>query len=265
MIIRRVVIEGWRGFTFDIDFIKGMNILIGMNGRGKTTILDLIAGLTGVDRAEELLTGKFAFIRLDVEWDANSSVVRRENIVLTESFDTRESIYEIARFKKMLPGRTSYVLRHDLYDNRYLAEPGDRETNMRETAQALERFDMGLKKQLLVKPDYVHYMLSETGAQRYLLTVGMRLAPHIPMLVDMPERSLHMIIRRSIHNFYSRFHDDQQVIYATHCPEVVSVAMRVDSHMWHEQASEQRPKHPSLIDLHSKSHTTLRRDYKAVE
>ena len=51
MIVTRVVIDGWKSFTFDIDFHPGMNILIGMNGCGKTTILDLIAGLTGTDRA----------------------------------------------------------------------------------------------------------------------------------------------------------------------------------------------------------------------
>lgn len=264
MIIRRVVIERWRGFTFDIDFFDGMNILIGMNGCGKTTILDLIAGLTGTDRAGELLRGKFDFIRLDVEWEANTHVIRFESITLTDSFDTPESIYEITRFKKMLPVRTSYVLRHDLYDDRYLGEPGDRETNIKETLRDLEGLGLGLKRQLRIRPNYVHYMLSDSGAQRYLLTVGMRLsAPGIPMLVDMPERSLHVIIRRNIHGFYARF--KQQVIYATHCPEIVSYAMQVDLHQWHHQTSSQRPKHPSLIDLHDGRHTNLRRDYNSPE
>ncbi len=266
MIIRRVVIDGWKSFTFDIDFITGMNVLIGMNGCGKTTILDLIAGLTGTDRATELLEGKFRFIRLDVEWEANPSVRRIETIVLRGDFHSDESQYEIARFKKLLPVRTSYVLRHDLYDNRYLGETADRETNIKETMRILDHWDLGIKGQLMASPNRAHYMLSDTGAQRNLLTLGMRLAnPDTPMLVDMPERSLHIILRRRLHDFYARFSEDQQVIYATHCPELVSsVTTRLDVSQWHYQNSQQRPKYRGLFDLHADENTKLRDDYDVV-
>lgn len=284
MNIDRIVIDGWRGFTFDIDFNHGMNVLIGMNGCGKTTILDLIAGLTGTDRATELLDGTFRFIRLDVSWDAGekvtetsrkrsvSVVTRHETIMLHGSFDSFESVYEIARFKKLLPLRTSYVLRHDLGDNRYLGEIADRAKNIKHTLNMLHLWDLGLKRQLHVRPGYAHYMLSESGAQRQLLTIGMRLPePGTPMLVDMPERSLHVILRRRIHDFYTRGqgrwndetgYEGEQVIYATHCPELVAaVASRLDLVNWHNQSPVQRPKHRVLLDLHAKDNTTLRDGY----
>lgn len=265
MIIERIVIDGWKAFTFDFSFHEGMNVLIGMNGCGKTTILDLVAGLTGTDRATELLEGKFRFIRLDVSWDASANVRRRETIMLRDDFKSAESQYEIARFKKLLPVRTSYVLRHDLYDNRYLGETADRETNIKETLRDLDGWDLGIKRQLRVNPGRAHYMLSDTGAQRYLLTVGMRMAPMgVPMLVDMPERSLHVILRRRIHDFYARFRQSQQVIYATHCPELVSAAADfggIDVRNWHNQSPSQRPKHRVLFDLHAAENTTLRDGY----
>lgn len=263
MIIERIVIDGWKAFTFDLDFHPGMNILIGMNGCGKTTILDLIAGLTGTDRATELLNGIFRFIRLDVSWDANTAVRRRETIMLRGDFKSAESQYEIARFKKLLPVRTSYVLRHDLYDDRYLGQAADRETNIKETIRYLESWDLGIKKQLRVHPNYAHYMLSDTGAQRYLLTVGMRIADEeTPMLVDMPERSLHPIVLRRIHEYYGRYRNTQQVIYATHSPEIVaSVADRFDTYNWHNQTPAERSKHKVLFDLHDKKNTTLRDGY----
>ena len=269
MNIDRIVIDGWKGFTFDIDFNDGMNILIGMNGCGKTTILDLIAGLTGTDRATELLEGKFRFIRLDVSWEANPSVIRKESITLEGEFNA----FEINLFKRKLPVRTSYVLRHDLGDNRYLGEPADRAKNIKHTIDMLHQWDLGLKRQLTVRPGYAHYMLSDSGAQRQLLTIGMRLAePGTPMLVDMPERSLHVILRRRIHDFYTRGTkrwksdlgpEGEQVIYATHCPELVSsVSDRIDLMNWHNQSPAQRPKHRVLIDLHAEVNTTLRDDYR---
>ena len=275
MIVTRVVIDGWKSFTFDIDFHPGMNILIGMNGCGKTTILDLIAGLTGTDRATELLEGKFRFIRLDVSWPINETVTetprkktktvthRHETIMLRDDFKSEESQHEIARFKKLLPVRTSYVLRHDLYDDRYLGQAADRETNIKETIRYLDGWDLGIKKQLRVHPNYAHYMLSDTGAQRYLLTVGMRITEEdTPMLVDMPERSLHPVLLRRIHEYYGRYRDTQQVIYATHSPEIVaSVADRFDTYNWHNQTPAERSKHKTLFDLHDKKNTTLRDGY----
>jgi hypothetical protein len=67
----------------------------------------------------------------------------------------------------------------------------------------------------------------------------MRRAPtETPMLIEYPERHVHITIRGLLPDFYKES-DDQQIIMTSHCPKIVG--------------SYYRPHPPmdSIIDLHS--------------
>lgn len=264
MIIERLIVEGHKGFPcFHLKFVPGPNLLIGINGCGKTTVLDLIAGLTGTDAATRLLLGETVkYVRIDVCWNASEHVVRKETLEMTDGFHATE----IAAFKAKLPVRSSYVLRHELYDGRYVGELDDRAFRIKDTLSWLKNYDMRIGgEHMTIHPNGDMSMwVSDTGAQRYLMVVGMRIPPKgVPTLVDMPERSLHMIIRRSIAQFYGG-EADRQVFMATHCPEVLSGLDRYNRQGlddWHNKTYKERPQFYGVIDMSDTKYHS-RKDYK---
>lgn len=219
MYVERLEFKGYRGFNFRLKFIPRINMIVGLNGSGKTTILELIAALSGHDDACDHLidpshTPDYARIVLRHE-------KKKYELELTDGFD----LDKIAAFKATLPKRTSFVLQTNLLDADLVTEVRDPVECQKDLIESLDHYGMDIAM-VFDRGRGATCLVSETGAQRYLLTVGMRRAPAAtPMLIDYPERSLHVMIRRTIMtDFYSE--GDGQIIGATHCPEIISMADR---------------------------------------
>jgi predicted ATP-dependent endonuclease of OLD family len=240
---------GFRGFSFKLKFTVGSNVLIGMNGCGKTTILELLAILTGHDDATNL-------IRTGEKLDYAKVIVQTKTGPKTLIIHGWE-LDKIAEFKRSLPSRTSFVLQQEsLRDDSLVTERREAIAGQKNMFEWLEAFDLGLRRSFAFRAGQAASLLvSETGAQRYLLTVGMRRAPpHVPMLIEHPERSLHINIRRTVLEYY-RDHEDQQLIVSTHCPEVLSSIERLPNGKYGSFGKSSSSYHEdSLIELSDKEH-----------
>ncbi len=216
MIIKSVEFTGFRGFNYKIRFWRGLNVLIGLNGCGKTTVLDAIAGLTGADIATTaLLREDFTYMRIVVVDEGR----RKELEVLGEwDFDTKHSC--ISTFKEDLAHRSSFVLTHDLREDRMVTERREPIACQRDMLDFLKSIDLGVQLHYTVGRELTFHV-PETGGQRYLLTVGMRRSPEkVPSLVENPERHLHIHLGRMIAGYYQDS-PRHQVIMTSHGPEVV--------------------------------------------
>ena len=217
MKVKRVVIRGYKCLKrFQADFNPVINLMVGVNGSGKTTVLDVIAGMSGSDFATKLIAHK------EVEYAS----ILLEHLGKEYSLQLQGWFHEdqIEDFKRRLPERTSYVVR-ELDDYRFTAKIDDGIKNQERTFEWLEMADMPLTPQnLYVSSNKASLLVSERGAQRNMLNIGFRLAPpEVPMLLDGMEQSLHVSSRRLVLKWFYRA-DGQQLIGTSHCPEIVIAA-----------------------------------------
>jgi len=220
MKIKSLKIKNYHGLNFSIKFIEkkrdsGCAIILGLNGSGKSTVLNLLAGLSGNDLATRIISGQPVGYAKIVIIDKNEEYTYETK----DNFDY-DSIIE---FKKTLPTRTSYVLPHDYDEHRFVTEIRDGEVLFSEMKTWLSCFSVPLEDCFYFNEGKgAQFMMGQTSAQRYLFTMSFRKAPeHTPMLLDYIERNVHVISRRNFHEFYSES-DDQQIIATTHCPTVLT-------------------------------------------
>jgi predicted ATP-dependent endonuclease of OLD family len=209
--------KGWRGHSYRLKFGPEVNMMVGLNGCGKTNTLELISILAGHDDAFDYLVRggeclEHAAIRL-----------RHEDKTFEFVIEGELDRTKITEFKSSLPTKCSFVLQTNLRDDELVTERRDPVECQGELIEFLNVYDMPMNI-AVTRERGASCLVSETGAQHYLLHVGMRRAPHwVPMLVDTPERHLHPIIRRSImRDFYCDITGRNQVIGATHCPEIIA-------------------------------------------
>jgi len=236
--------EGWRGASFRLKFSRGVNALVGMNGCGKTNTLELIAILAGHRQASQLLRegDELKYARIVLFHNSGSLHDDMHVLTLGNGLDHEK----IAEFKDRLPVRPSFILQQDsLRDDRFVTERREPVECQESMLRWLKDHDLGVNFHMK-NGEYASLLVSETGAQRYLLTVGMRRAPTAtPMLIEHPERSLHIMLKRRLPSFY-RETKRQQLIMTTHDPEVLS---GVDSGGW----SSHREYENKAIDMHDKA------------
>jgi len=215
--IKHLALRKFRGFSFDLEFSSHTCALIAPNGGGKTTVLDVLAATSGVDDAIDLVD--------DCDLDSLELTVIHEGKEHVLTLDDGWDYDKIAEFKAGLPVRTSYVLRADLLDDRYVGERDDYETNFEEMSRWMIGADIPIKAEWMYasrETGRYDMMVGDSGAKFQYLNIGMRIPPNgIPMLVVYPELSLHIHARRHVTEFYKRS-SDHQLIFATHCPTVFS-------------------------------------------
>lgn len=207
--------KNFRGLSSNIKFSKYANILTSPNGGGKTTTLELLAVLSGHKDAKKLIHPRETIDYAEIVIDSNGY---KHTLKLEDGFD----FDKIDAFKDTLPTLTSFVLQESLHDNSLVTEQREPVECQKDLLAWMDMHDM--KVNAYVREGYgVDMLVSETGAQRYLLTVGIRRAPTAtPMLIESPERHLHLLLRRSIVSFYE-YGTPHQTIVTTHCPTVYAL------------------------------------------
>lgn len=214
MIVEAVHFRGFRGFNLAMAFNPVATVLVGENGSGKTTTLDVIAGMAGTDKATELVAGrKVDFAQIVLRDGVGGET---HTLTLEKEFDPDR----IDAFKQGLPERVSYTVTEQ-WGDRYVGRRANPVKAQDRMIRWLEEADLGLSQQLVVTSSGASLLVSETGAQRMLMSHGMRLtAAPVPVLVDHMGQSLHVILRRRVHSFYRQ--TNQQLICTTHCPDVMA-------------------------------------------
>lgn len=220
MWIKSLRVSKFRSHSFDLKFGPIQNLLVGINGCGKSTVLHLISILTGPYITEKLADydERFDEISITVQCRYDDALLNKDyTLKLNDTFDWDK----INEFKSRLPARTSYVLHEDLWEDRFVSLMKNPADAFRDLQDRLMHISQNRFVARDIGPSHGHsLLLSETGAARNLLTTGMRIPPAgIPMLIESPERSLHITSRERIDDFYND-NDENQIIYTTHCPSV---------------------------------------------
>lgn len=212
MHIQSLDFKGFRGSSFRLKFSIGTSCIYGMNGSGKSTIIDVLAAMTGHTDAKMLIHHEpIEYAKVVVNTGLGPKTLE------INGWDWEA----IDKFKDSLPVKASYVLQQEnLHDDRLVTkrrEPIECQTDM---LKWLDEHDLGFSRIAFNKAG-ASMLVSSTGAQVYLLNVGMRRAPSdTPMLVEHPERHLHIVLKRRVVRFLKES-ALQQAIITSHSPEVL--------------------------------------------
>lgn len=193
----------------DCVFKPGVNTIIGYNGAGKTTIIELLAALTGKKRCVHFANNReVGSIRLSVVVDGNGKTFQAKGRLEAEqmldfrkhlgsycsNFGQDENGSEVA-----LSGVCDFAAAQaDI--KRFLDGP-NRTTSIFQVKGAL-RMPMG------------------DGYQQYIRLIHMKNMIGGPLLLDMPERHLDIVAKRRM--YYELCAGKEQVILSTHTPEFLS-------------------------------------------
>jgi predicted ATP-dependent endonuclease of OLD family len=102
--IKKVVIEGfWGDKTVILNFDEDINFLIGVNGSGKTTIINLIAASLNADFTT---LDKALFAKIRVDFFPEKKKANDEVFIEIEKKDKQDSPYPNINFKIKLPNET---------------------------------------------------------------------------------------------------------------------------------------------------------------
>ncbi|MBS1507267.1 MAG: AAA family ATPase [Bacteroidetes bacterium] len=103
--IKKVRIDGfWGDKSVSLNFTKDINFLIGVNGSGKTTIINLIAASLNADFAT-LDKAQFTNIRVDF-FDADDKQDKSTTYIVVEKTDKENSPYSNIIFRIKTPSET---------------------------------------------------------------------------------------------------------------------------------------------------------------
>lgn len=195
---------------FDAKF-RQHNCLIGMNGGGKTTVLSVIAGLSGTDEATGLIAGlEVGHARIKLVHQGHDFVFECEGI-----FDSEK----ITRFKAGLPHRVSFPLTE--WNRGFISERIPTTVARRDFLIFGERHGGGTKGMF-------HYSVEDSAVKmwsgdgyRHAVWMFLNDTPDdVPVLLDDPGRHLDFVAKRLMCEML--VDRQRQLVFATHHAEMLA-------------------------------------------
>jgi predicted ATPase len=207
MIVRSVEISDMMALR-DVNLVlhPKVNCFVGINGSGKTTMLNLIAGVCGNDDANHLLVGKkVGRCRIVIEDDGDEFVFEASDYFRDEA---------LGRFKRRLPSRANYT---SASAPSYVDESVDFSTARTRYMEFLRGHGGRLNAAYSAQQNSCSVYWG--SAYRNVFGLMAMDTEDSPFLIDNPDRSLDVracaIVKRML------IRQDRQLIYATHSPEMM--------------------------------------------
>ena len=273
--IKSLFIEQFKGFKdFNINFESDINLIIGENGTGKTTIFEIIFnGLTG--NKNYFNDDNVSKIQITIQDDAyeHTITILNNNSNISIIVDNKETTESDEFFNKQrvvyFPADVSYIdysingpskmenennnikldsetLSKDL--KQYLVNAKFLDLNDREENREGNRIEhlKSIFNNFFDDKDFINidvktfepiFKLKETGeiiklsklslGEKQIFYKGCFLVQYsndknLIVLIDEPETSLHPEWQQKILNFYKNINPNNQYIFATHSPLIVS-------------------------------------------
>ena len=147
----------WNKYTFSIDFDKDITILIGKNGSGKSTILNIVYLLLQQDKERKI---PYDFDELSLQFDTNKiTAVERKRIDFNEEVENLDNLNEekLKTFLNKLQKELSSKMKEENNRNINLQDTiPDNKTLSKENLNylLLSTFDMEAKDKELVHKHY---------------------------------------------------------------------------------------------------------------
>lgn len=182
-------------------------IIVGMNGVGKTFVLNLLATLTGNDAATEILVNKkIGSVRLDVTLDGTPLVFESQGMLIREDID---------KFKKLLgDSRSNYGMNEYRVDD-YRHGSCDYATTLR----VIKDYLISDGSQVFNTRRHTYSMMLGDGNRQAISLINLTFMGDGPLLLDEPSRHMHLVVKRKMAKMLHEC--KRQVIFVTHCPEML--------------------------------------------
>lgn len=215
MIVEAIDVRGYGPIKRFKQRFRHENCIVGPNGGGKTTLLSLIAGVCGTDRAGLLIESQ------PVEYCSLS--VREGN----ETFDFETTAVfdpeHLLEFKKSLPRRVNFGLTE--WDQTFASECVSPATARERFRQYCELHAGHASGGEPIR-DFVYSPESRSASHRagdgYKFAMSLFVndsSDGIPSLFDNPSRHMDIYGKRIMTEMLCR--EERQLFYTTHCPEMV--------------------------------------------
>ena len=215
MIVEHVSIRGFGPIQkFDEDFVR-TNVVIGLNGCGKTTLLSFLAGVAGNDEATGLIA----------QQAVESCYIRLKHEDRHFEFQTfaRFDLEKIDEFKNSLPKRINFALTE--WGRTFAAHCVDLATAREEfrvymTTHGSSANSFSPMRLFVYHPSARSARFLSGDGDKFAMSLFLNDSEAgVPSLYDSPDRHMDLSGKRLMAEMLNR--EDRQIIYTTHNPEMI--------------------------------------------